>query len=554
MDGPRAPQSVEFENLVEFLDEHLRSGLEWSIADEYPTTVTKQNLQNFRIITENGKIISHAVLKPTLVKTLRGVIKVACVGSVVTAEEHRNQGLSQSILNDCLKSATDQGCDIALLWTDLYDFYRKLGFELAGSEVSLVIDRPLTVDEKTSPSKFKIIEGTKVDPQALLRLYNQHTVGSMRTADDFAQYLKIPNSRLYTAWNPETSKMEGYIVEGKGADLQGYVHEWGGGVDALVALTNHVQAKLKTPITFIAPQHSENLAKQFVARGAENNATEIEAAKTEALGEVKVDDLYRTGDSGTLQIFDKLMGSTSVRQTRQYQVTNIDNDNVNYSLYVVETGTTYVGKIPRHNANQSASAVTALNSGLKKLKNLFVKYFIDPIKDVLPDGAVRLLAKISVEPSTAVGDDFVSKTASEVMVEQSLATAGSDGGDPQIQTPGSAPSVSNMPEPAQAAVATGPQASPHYFGMHITHHRVMTANCAQIADCKVNATRIEYNEMHPEEGGGTSRWHWILEISKEVPGFFSFLETCASRLVNHNGTNYPVTSCARVNDFRYGSH
>ena len=99
-----------------------------------------------------------------------GYSKVGALGSVITQNEYRNQGLSQSIVNDCLQSMAEQNCDLAILWTNLYDFYRKLGFELAGSEISLVVDKVLTLPA----NEFKIIQNNKVDAQALYRLYSQH--------------------------------------------------------------------------------------------------------------------------------------------------------------------------------------------------------------------------------------------------------------------------------------------------------------------------------------------------------------------------------------------
>ncbi len=262
MEGPRAPTTSEFGDLVKFLDTNLRNQSGWSVVDEYPTALTLQNIHNFRIMRDQEKILSNAVIKPTIIKTRRGLLKVGCLGSVVTSEQHRNQGLSQTVLIDCLESIKSQGCDIAILWTNLYDFYRKLGFELAGGEVSLLIDKPLTVP----PTTLKIIQNNKSDTQALFRLYSQHSVSSIRTLDEFEKYLKIPNSRLYTAWTPE-GKLEAYAVEGKGVDLQGYIHEWGGTVDGLVALIAHMRIQFGKPVTVISPSHAQGLIRRLEEMG-----------------------------------------------------------------------------------------------------------------------------------------------------------------------------------------------------------------------------------------------------------------------------------------------
>ena len=127
MDGPRAPSKGEYEALVRFLNSHLRPGISWSIPEEYPMALNPTNLHNIRVITEGSEILSHAVLRPLILKTPAGLLKVGGIGSVVTHSQYRAQGLSSKILEDCLAAAKEQACDIAILWTDLFDFYRRFG-------------------------------------------------------------------------------------------------------------------------------------------------------------------------------------------------------------------------------------------------------------------------------------------------------------------------------------------------------------------------------------------------------------------------------------------
>lgn len=266
MEGPRAPLASEYDSVVRFLDDTLRSNYDWSISNEYPLALTPDNLSNIRIIREGDEILSHAVMKPLIVKSPAGLFKIAAIGSVVTATTHRNKGLSRSVLLDCLQSAQDQGCDFTILWTNLYDFYRKIGFETAGSEVALLIDKELDVPEHN----LRFVESSKVAPESILQLYSQHTTGTMRTVRDIQRCLEIPNMRIFTAWD-ERNKLVAYAAEGKGADLGGYIHEWGGGVSKLIPLLAHVRQTLGQPTTVIAPWHSKNLIRQLVEHGATCN-------------------------------------------------------------------------------------------------------------------------------------------------------------------------------------------------------------------------------------------------------------------------------------------
>ncbi len=264
MEGPRPPESTEFDRVLRFLNQNLRSGHTWSIGDEYPTALNSANLHNIRIITKDNHIVSHAVVRPLIIKTALGVFKVAAIGSVVTDPNYRNQGLSQQVIQDCLELAAKQDCDLAILWTNLFEFYRKFGFELAGSEMSFVVNRELPVPS----THIKVIKGNKIDPNAILKLYNQHTVTSVRTTDEIYRYLNIPNSNIYSAWNMD-GQIVAYAVEGKGADLQAYIHEWGGSISAFLPLVNYIYREQKRPLTLIVPQHSQNLVQKLRGFGVQ---------------------------------------------------------------------------------------------------------------------------------------------------------------------------------------------------------------------------------------------------------------------------------------------
>lgn len=261
MEGPRAPLEREYPELLKFLNESLRPNQGWSIQDEYPTTLNPSQRNNSRVITRDGKLVAHSILKPMLIKTPSTIFKVGAIGSVVTHPEYRGQGLAKSTLLSVVDEAGKQGCDIAILWTNLYDYYRKLNFELAGSEISFLIQQ----DISTPTTDYTYMNNAKIAPEAILRLYQQHTVATYRTAEDIRQYLKIPQARVYTAWD-KSGNIAAYAIEGKGADLQNHVHEWGGSVPAIMALLGHMFRERKAPFSIMVPGHSVNLISQLVKK------------------------------------------------------------------------------------------------------------------------------------------------------------------------------------------------------------------------------------------------------------------------------------------------
>ena len=156
---------------------------------------------------------------------------------------------------------------MSVLWSDLYQFYNRFGFEMAGSEVALQMSsdfNPPTRDD------LRIVEGPKVSAQAIQRLYDKHNLRTIRSATDIAKFLKIPNSEIFTAWNQQTGQLEAYAALGKGVDFFNYIHEWGGSVSGLLTLAQFITQKKKQDITLITPPQSKNLIRQFTTSGAKS--------------------------------------------------------------------------------------------------------------------------------------------------------------------------------------------------------------------------------------------------------------------------------------------
>jgi ribosomal protein S18 acetylase RimI-like enzyme len=281
MEGPRTPSTTELPRVVEFLDNQLRQNNNWTIASEYPTALSTSNIHNMSIITDDDKIISHAVLKTFVIKAPQAIFKVGAIGSVVTDPNYRQQGHSTSNINKCIELASQQDCDLVILWTDQFDFYRKLGFELAGYDYSYVFDSAEPIKNKT----IRFVTGNNVDPSAIAKLYSQHTVHAVRNNEDFRQFLKIPNSNLFTAWD-QNNQLLAYAVEGKGIDLINYIHEWAGQTEVLLDLFKYIRNQKQQPITIMCPAHSINLRKkldEMSQLGHQGFLGMIKAVNTESL-------------------------------------------------------------------------------------------------------------------------------------------------------------------------------------------------------------------------------------------------------------------------------
>lgn len=260
------PESKDWTQINEFLDNNLRTNVSWSLSEEYPLAFSKSNHENVRVIKDGESVLAHAVMKPNIIKTHYHLFKVGFIGSVVTDKEHRGEGLSTPIIESCIQAATEQACDFAMLWTDMFNFYAKFDFEVAGSEIALQTTQNFNAPIKES---LKIMDSVKVAPQSLLKVYNKHNLQTIRQATDIQKYLSIPNTKLLTAWNKVTNNLEAYAVIGKGADFTNYIHEWGGSVSAITSLIQHQANQQKEPLTLITPPQCTNLIKTMQEHGAE---------------------------------------------------------------------------------------------------------------------------------------------------------------------------------------------------------------------------------------------------------------------------------------------
>ncbi len=261
MEGPRAPVDQEYDRLLSFLDSTLRPQVQWSLKEEYPTALTGKNLHNSRVITQNGQVLAHALIRPLIMKSPNAVLKIAGIGSVVTDPAHRQMGLSSKIISSCLDEARAQDCDLAVLWTDQYDFYRRFGFELCGFEPSYFIEKPIPTESPISISN-RFLVGKHVAPEAIHRLYLKHPNASVRTVEEIRSFLNIPQAQIYSSWNAE-GQLVAYAVEGKGLDLPGYIHEWGGETEDLIRLLNYILKVRGAPFTVLTPYHAFSLRKKL---------------------------------------------------------------------------------------------------------------------------------------------------------------------------------------------------------------------------------------------------------------------------------------------------
>jgi len=95
------------------------------MAHDYARHLGPNNLENIRVIKQNGRIVSHVAtsIRPVV---LGGIAtQVAGIGAVASLPEARGKGFASLLMQDAVGRSREQGADIMLISGDR-DLYRRL--------------------------------------------------------------------------------------------------------------------------------------------------------------------------------------------------------------------------------------------------------------------------------------------------------------------------------------------------------------------------------------------------------------------------------------------
>ena len=227
----------------------------FAIEDEYPIVLSENNSRySYCLFDEQDFLVSHANLWPRSVITwcnatnssgigtscagLASTLgQIGLIGNVATHPSHQGLGYSSKLLAHLEKVAIEMNLKALVLWSDLTSFYQKQGYRSLGWEWRY--EAPEAGRLKTAPAlalsgcRIQLVtDYTQVNLEYLQSLRPRSGPTLERSTEDFARLLSIPATELFT-FKPDgltaasSHEILGYGIVGKGADMAGYVHEWG---------------------------------------------------------------------------------------------------------------------------------------------------------------------------------------------------------------------------------------------------------------------------------------------------------------------------------------
>lgn len=184
-------------------------------------------------LAEGGQVLSACAMLARDAVTPGGVHRVGLIGWVVTDPAARGRGLASKVLEAAERELASDGCELALLWADDPEFYRRRGYTEIGAELDVELE-PAALDRFPSWPTVRPLDPAR-DAQPTLELLAAMPAHLRRTPAEHSALLGVPGMRAEVALGDD-GRVVAYACEGRGEDLVGVIHEWAGDPRAVLAL------------------------------------------------------------------------------------------------------------------------------------------------------------------------------------------------------------------------------------------------------------------------------------------------------------------------------
>lgn len=209
------------------LDEWLLPGALYGAQQTWPQLYRSDGDGRFLGLFDGERMLSHCAYRLASMRTTRGALPIALLGSVATAPTARGQGLASQLLATAVADCKAAGAAAILLWAERHELYARVGF-VPGAQEQCATLAICEHDGEGTAARL----ATVLDHARLCELHAEKPCGVERTPRAMSGLLTTPG--LWTCVLERDGEIVAYACSGKGADLQGWWHEYGGS-DADVA-------------------------------------------------------------------------------------------------------------------------------------------------------------------------------------------------------------------------------------------------------------------------------------------------------------------------------
>ena len=281
IDGPRACQASEFEEVIALINQVFRAGTKQDIRTDYPLVFNHSKLEYMRILKVAGKVVAHVPvwLREAVVGDDR--LRIGIISPTVTHPDYRRRGYATLCLRDCIRIMEDESVPVSVLWTleATFPFYQQSGWEAVGAQGWLYQLRP----EEHLLFESGPFDVVQYDPKnsdsfnAMMKIHDAepHRIG--RTIEEYRALFSLPQTTTFLAINGE--KRVAYLMVGEGVNKPGLI-EGGGDIAGLETLVRHIllERSTESEIQVLLPLVPSNLG-QLIEEKKPGSGRPIEEAK-----------------------------------------------------------------------------------------------------------------------------------------------------------------------------------------------------------------------------------------------------------------------------------
>jgi GNAT superfamily N-acetyltransferase len=224
----------EREELLAWLAAGLRPDEPASLQAEHPVALDPARLGDHVVVRREGRITAHALAHRLDARVAGRPVRLGFVGLVYTDPGHRGRGLGRACVAAATARLAAQGALVIALWSDLDGFYAPLGFRRGGRDWILTLDLHSLARARAGAGPAPAVgPATTEDWPHLESLHRARATGAQRPAGALAHLAAAPGCHTLVA--RRAGRAVGYACAGRGADLRGVVHEWGGETQGVLA-------------------------------------------------------------------------------------------------------------------------------------------------------------------------------------------------------------------------------------------------------------------------------------------------------------------------------
>ena len=182
-DGPRALRADEWDQLDRLESAVFRP----EMFRDYPQLFDEANRDNLRVVSEDGKVVSHVGMTERAASLAGCRIDVCCIGAVATYQEYRGRGFASAAFQDCCAKAAADGVDVMLI-SGGRGLYTRVGCRQVGQDWDVAF-APGQAASALSSHPATLVPATAADIPALRALHQQEAVRFLRPREDWEMAL-----------------------------------------------------------------------------------------------------------------------------------------------------------------------------------------------------------------------------------------------------------------------------------------------------------------------------------------------------------------------------